>query len=202
MGIKSILILAFVTAITPAALALDLRPAMTIGFEGGGDRVFERSVTTGEKRGFRAGGLAVLGFSADLWHPIGNVNLITRGLFGFKAAGAEAQDGKLDFFRWLVELSEHYRGSEIPFLVGGGITYHFANKLNGTGVLAHLSDEVDTSLGYFVEAGYAFRRAEGRFGLGVEEIQVALRTTWQKYHVADGRNFNANAVGLHFRTVW
>jgi hypothetical protein len=201
----SFLPLIFFTLSSAKAWAeISYHPSLTLGFENGGDRVFEREISTGGKRGFNAGGMAVLGIGVDAEHPIEAAKLSTRVNFGFKAGGAEAENGKLDLFRWIVEASEHFELATTPVILGAGLTYHFSNQLNGTGILKDRSGAVDPSLGYFLQADYAFRKSDGqRYYLGNRDYHLGLRVTFQNITETDsGTKYNANAIGVHARHVW
>ncbi|HVJ65229.1 MAG TPA: hypothetical protein VM901_08240 [Bdellovibrionota bacterium] len=191
-------------ALSASAHAFEIHPNFALGLDFGGEKFFEASLTDGSKRSFNAGSLAVLTVGADLRHPIGEVPLETRLALGFKAAGAQAENGKYDFFRWILEASEHYRIDAVPLLVGAGVTWHVSNKVVTDGIFESYATDVDPSLGFFVQSDYVFRRDGGEnYPLGVSEMHLGARVTIQKYtQKAFNKEINANAFGIHFRTLW
>ncbi len=202
--ISIVTILGLSSLASPKIQALEYHPTFNLGFEFGGEKFFEAPLDDGTTRGFNAGSLAILTGGVDVQHTIRDLPLESRIAFGFKGAGAEATNGKYDFFRWILELSEHYRIDKVPLIVGGGLTWHFSNQVIAEGLFAGYSTDVDPSLGFFIQSDYVFRKENGAaFPWSIREYHLGARYTIQSYEKkALDIKINANAVGLHFRLMW
>jgi hypothetical protein len=115
-------------------------------------------------------------------------NFDLQTTIGFKFDGiARATNADLDWTRIPVELLGFYRLGQSAFRLGGGLTYHFANELKGTG-LTQVHQSFDSALGGVIEGDY-------RFGAR-DQMSVGLRYTMIHY-TRDVFSIKANSLGLH-----
>ena len=115
-------------------------------------------------------------------------NFDLQTTIGFKFDGiARATNADLDWTRIPVELLGFYRFEQSSFRLGGGLTYHFANELKGTGI-TRMNHVFDSALGGVIEGDY-------RFGVR-DQMSVSLRYTMIHY-THDVFSIKANSLGIH-----
>ena len=161
--------------------AMDAEGFGVFNAEFGGDTLVEITYVDGSKADIDAGRGLVIG---------GGVNLgITPEIFLQAAASwkfttvPQASNGDLTWTRFPLELSAFYKMDKIR--VGGGIAYHMANKLKGTGIASAYNVDFDDALG---------------FNLGVEykmsdKFAITSRYTIIDYS-ASGGSANGNSFGV------
>lgn len=171
---------------------------MSIGFEGGGDDIASFTYQNGKKATLKAGsGILVTG-GISVANPISNFELSTRANFGFKVMGLTATNAELDFFRWILEVSEFYTIPDSRFQVGAGLAYHISNKLKGKKDAAYVDGKLDPSLGFSVGVEYFLQRDKD-LPLRVKSALIGLRYTIQSYSPGE---LSANNFGLNLSMTW
>jgi len=186
-----------------SALAIELQPIMSVGFESGGDDVASFTYENNKKRTMKAGSGAVFSGGVSVANPISEHELSTRASFSFKGAALTATNAELNFFRWILEVAEHYAIPKSRFQVGAGLTYHLSNKLTGTGDATSIDGALKPSLGMFLGAEYYLQRDE-ELPLGVRSTLIGLRYVRQSYEseTSGAEKLAASSFGLNLSLLW
>jgi hypothetical protein len=201
--VKTIATLILLCLFAPSAFAKTPGGLLSVGLDLGGDKLATFVYGDNQEKSFRAASLASV--TAGIWNhnPLGQADLSTRCSLGFKAAGLNASNASLDFFRWIVELSEFYTFPESRFQLGAGLGYHFLNRLRGSGEASSYAASFKTSWAFFAQGEYFIARKQS-LPLGVQHALVGLRVTAQSYRSNNNpaREIDATGLGLHLSLLW
>ncbi len=157
-----------------------------VGIDGGGDTLLSLQFTNGDSSSIKAGGGVFFEIGYGTITPLqDNPKLQTEVSFGYKVDSEDATNGEVEFRRLSVNLNQMMKLEK--FRLGGGITYHFDNKLKTSGgFFTGGSVEFDESLGFNLLAEY----------LVSDKAVLGLRATFIDYEVS-GATLDANSVGLY-----
>jgi hypothetical protein len=201
--VKKIVTLSLLCLVASPAIAGNPRGLLSVGLDLGGDKLATFTYGDNQEKSFRAASLASV--TAGVWtsNPLGDADLSTRAALGFKAAGLSASNASLDFFRWILELSEFYTFPESRFQAGAGLSYHFYNRLRGSGEAASYGASFKASWGFFAQGEYFIARNQS-LPLGVRHTLAGLRITTQSYRANNNpeRKIAATGIGMNLSLLW
>lgn len=135
---------------------------LRMSFEGGGDKLASVEWEDGDETDIKAGGLATFA-GGLLYHPA--APYAVEATFGYKFDKANAENGKIQFTRWPVDLIVSwvpYRGNRL----GIGGTVHLSPKFTcEVDGICDGSVTFDNAFGTIVQYAYGWGRDQG-FELG------------------------------------
>ena len=166
------------------ALQAQIKPIVKLGYDAGGDDIAYAEFENGDKEALAAGdGLFIEGGVA-IETPMIAPYLETQLTLGYKIDSIEASNATLDFSRAYINFMEVYRFQNLN--IGGGLTYHFSPKLDGTRFANNLNYTFDDALGGVVQIGYSF----------APELTFGIRGTIIKYDEPNYTATDANSIGF------
>jgi len=190
MNIRFVLLGAFLLLVSQSARA-ELDFLGQIGLHGGGDDVVTALFTDGSSEEIKAGEfLAIdLGIAWDMGIMEGRIT------GGWKYDTITAENGDLDFSRYTAQGLLLFAAGDWRF--GGGVAYHFAIELDGSGVASGADAEYDDALGYVAEIDYYFSE---KVYVGVQYLDIEYdRTTAFGQSAA---TFDASSIGVVIAGRW
>ena len=145
------------------------------------------SETLGANEGFYlSAGVAFLKLPLEL------VTLDTAATIGVKGWNVGADNGKMDYLAFPLELVE--RAATGQFRLGAGLSYSLSPRLKATGVLAGYAVGIEDSLGLTLQAEWIGRRSPGEGGAVIGLRYLVQRLTSK----ATGHSVDASALGMTF----
>lgn len=179
-------------SIATAGLAL----VLSLGFEFGGEKIVDVTYTNGSSSSIEAGrGISLNGgviYRPEESSALGDFEF--QGTVGGKFTSTkEATNGNITWSHWPIDALAFWRKDDQPYRLGGGVTGHFGNKLEGSGVASAINVSVDNAVG-FVVAGDYFYGAE-------KNVMIGGRYTSIKYK-ANGSTVDGNNFGVVLAVQW
>ena len=149
----------------------------------GGDTLVNVTYADGSSADIDAGRGISFGGGAN-WHLSDDFVLQTTAAWKFTTI-PQATNGDLTWTRIPVEAIAFYNTEK--FRIGAGISYHLANKLEGTGVASSLSADFDSTIGTVVSYEH----------LTSNRISYVVRYTMIDYTPSAGSaSANGNSIGF------
>ncbi|MEO5668148.1 MAG: hypothetical protein ABIR96_08815 [Bdellovibrionota bacterium] len=193
----------YLVLVSASAHALKLQPIASLGLDWGGAKMASFSYAGHKDKSFRAGSLVLFTGGVAFANPFRSFDLSTRLSLGFKTASLSASNANLDFFRGVAEIEESYAITATPFRAGLGLSYHFFNRIRGTGIASTFSSAVEPSFGYFVDGEYVIVHGKN-YPTHLSSVVVGIRFTQQSYRVKNNPTdpIAASSAGLHLKLLW
>ena len=178
----------FLVASAMPACAVDIGLTGKIGYEFGGDDLATVTFTNGRTETLNAGEGLVAGIGASILNDAKTLELEVMASAKFQFI--HGSNGDLTWRRFPVDVLGFYRFKHLR--IGGGLTYHLAPKVSGSGVAGGATHEYDAALGYVLQADWLFSGADSGKG-----AYVGLRYTNLEYELKGGGfTASADSVGL------
>lgn len=176
----------------PAAEAPAGPPARLIlglGWDLGGDRLVEATLSDGTHPAIRANGGFHLSAGAELL-PALQGRLRTRATLGVKYDAINATNARLSYLAFPLEVAEVWAAG--PVRLGAGLSLSLGPRLSGSGDAAAVGADFDPSLGGLLLAEWRWQ--VGRPGSG---LSAGVRLLWQRLRVKEtGDVVGASSFGL------
>jgi hypothetical protein len=174
--------IALVAAFPAVSRATDIRPAVVLGYDTGGDKIVTVTFTNGETDSIRANEGFYLGLGVSVINDDKNIEFL--GTVNYKFASIHANNGDIDWTRVPLDALLFYRQEK--FRVGGGVTYVMSPKISGSGVAGGINVKVDDALGFLLQADYLLGK-----------VAIGIRGTFVSYK-AGGQTAKGDGVGITF----
>lgn len=154
----------------------------SFGFDFGGDKMVTLEYDDGDESDIRAGELAYINIGMIV--PNGKSDFETQVTIGWKFDSSNADNGDVSFYRFPIEVLQFYKQEK--FRIGGGITYHLAPSLDGSGVVSYIEADFENALGFVLEGDILF-----------EPLYAGLKITNIEYEVKGyDEKVNGNSFGI------
>jgi len=182
------LALAVAAAAPVASHAFEIRPMFKAGADFGGDTLVTVVFTDGSRERIKANDGFSLGGGAVIVPDTLDVEIEVS--LAYKFDFIVAKNGDVDWTRFPFEVLVFHTRPELPFRVGGGLTYHLSPKVDGSGAARNVNINFDDALGFVLQGEY---RIAGRINLN-----AGLRYTSVTYKASGLGSAKSNGLGLTF----
>ena len=170
------------------AAAADVQGIFKAGFDFGGDDIVTVPFTDGSTSKIKAneglylgGGIAVINNARDWEFDL---------TLAYKFKMIDATNGDVTFSRWPLEALAFYRFQRVR--IGGGLTYHFSPKLDGSGVASNLDLTLKDALGGVLQADWRI----------TENVAAGVRYTFLEYEAKAPFTGTAKSDGVGLTFSW
>jgi hypothetical protein len=170
------------------AAAADIQGILKTGIDFGGDNIVTVPFTDGSSQTIKAneglylgGGVAIINEARDWEFDV---------TLAYKFRLINASNGDLTWGRWPLEALAFYRFQRVR--LGGGLAYHIAPKLEGSGVASNLDIDFKDALGAVVQADWRI----------TQNLALGLRYTFLEYEAKAPFVGKAKSDGLGLTFSW
>jgi len=165
-----------------SSYAADVRPAIVVGADFGGEKIITVTFTNGDTQSIRANQGLYVGGGVSVLSDDKNIEFL--GTVNYKYAGISAENGNVTWTRIPIDALLFYR--EEKFRVGGGLTYVVNPTMKVTGIPGGGTVDVNDAVGLLLQADYLLGK-----------VNIGVRGTFITYK-AGGQTASGNGGGITF----
>jgi len=197
-------LLALGALVAAPSYGADVRPALKVSAEFGGDKLVSVGTTgSSSSDSLYAGQGLALGGGVSILNDAKDIE--TEVTLSYKFFNIHASNGDIDFSVIPLDALVFYRIPHWRF--GGGLTYHMNPKLKGSGDASGLEAEYKNALGIVLQADYMFGQSQ-KMKLGLRYTNVKYKaskiqdTSIIQVNSEPPASANTNALGLVFTVAF